>query len=198
MFMDMFDSIGTLVACCHEAKMVDQNGKIKGLDRLLGIDAAASMLGAALGTSTITSYIESAAGIEEGGRTGLTSIVTGVLFLLAILFVPIIGVVPDYATGPALVMVGLFMMKEIKRIDFVNLEEAFSAFIIIVMIALSYSISTGLAFGFMSFVFIKAVSGKAKEVKPTMWIIAILSLLFLTHERMGCIIEYLRTFIRSS
>ena len=195
MFMDMFDSIGTLVACCHEAKMVDNDGKIKGLDRLLAVDAAASMLGAALGTSTITSYIESAAGIEEGGRTGLTSVVTGVCFLLALLFVPIVGVVPDYATGPALVMVGLFMMKEIKRIDFANLEEAFPAFIIMVMIALSYSISTGLAFGFISFTLIKTVSGKGREVKPVMWVIVILSVLFLTLDSVGGMIEYLRTLI---
>jgi AGZA family xanthine/uracil permease-like MFS transporter len=193
MFMDMFDSIGTLVACCHEAKMVDQDGKIKGLDRLLAIDAAASMLGAALGTSTITSYIESAAGIEEGGRTGLTSLVTGICFLLALLFVPIVGVVPDYATGPALVMVGLFMMKEISRINFRNMEEAFPAFIIMVMIALSYSISTGLAFGFISFAIIKLVLNKGREVKPTMWVIAVLSILFLTLDSLDGIIEYLRT-----
>jgi AGZA family xanthine/uracil permease-like MFS transporter len=192
MFMDMFDSIGTLVACCHEAKMVDQNGKIKGLDLLLMIDGAASTLGAALGTSTITSYIESAAGIEEGGRTGLTSVVTGVLFLLALLFVPIVGIVPAYATGPALVMVGLFMMKEIKRIDFGNLEEAFPAFIILVMIALSYSISTGLAFGFVSFAVIKTLSGKLKDVKPTMWVIAILSVMFLSLDHLPAVIEYLK------
>jgi AGZA family xanthine/uracil permease-like MFS transporter len=192
MFMDMFDSIGTLVACCNEAKMIDEKGKIKGLDLLLQIDAAASMLGAALGTSTITSYIESAAGIEEGGRTGLTSVVTGVLFLLALLFVPIVGIVPAYATGPALVMVGLFMMKEIKRIDFGNLEEAFPAFIIMVMIALSYSISTGLAFGFISFVVIKTFSGKIRDVKPTMWVIAALSVMFLSLDHLPAVIEYLK------
>jgi len=195
MFMDMFDSIGTLVACCHEAKMVDQNGRIKGLDRLLAIDAAASMLGAALGTSTITSYIESAAGIEEGGRTGLTSLVTGICFFLALLFVPIVGIVPKYATAPALVMVGLFMMKEIKRIDFDNLEESLPAFIIIVMIALSYSISTGLAFGFSSFVVIKAVLGKARDVKPTMWVIAILSVFFLTMDKLPQVIEYFKGLV---
>jgi AGZA family xanthine/uracil permease-like MFS transporter len=192
MFMDMFDSIGTLVACCHEAKMVDENGKIKGLDRLLAIDASASMLGAVLGTSTITSYIESAAGIEAGGRTGLTSIVTGLCFLLAILFAPIVGIVPEYATAPALVMVGLFMAREVKRIDFTNIEEAFPAYIIMVMIALSYSISTGLAFGFLSFTIIKTLSGKAKEVRPTMWIIAILSVLFLMLDRLNDIIQYLK------
>lgn len=145
----------------------------------MGIDAIATMIGAVLGTSTTTSYIESAAGIEQGGRTGLTSIVTGVLFLLAILFVPIVEIVPGYATAPALIMVGLFMMKEVKQIDFSNMGEAFPAFIIIVMIALSYSISTGLAFGFISFTIIKSVSGRVKDIKPTMWIIALLSVLFL-------------------
>jgi AGZA family xanthine/uracil permease-like MFS transporter len=193
MFIDMFDSVGTLVACCHQANMVDENNKIKGLDRLLGIDAIATMIGAVLGTSTTTAYIESAAGIEQGGRTGLTSIVTGVLFLLALLFVPIVGIVPEYATAPALIMVGLFMMKEVKKIDFANLEEAFPAFIIMVMIALSYSISTGLAFGFISFALIKIVSSKARDVKPAMWIIAILSILFLTLDRLPGIIEYVKS-----
>jgi len=192
MFMDMFDSVGTLVACCHQADMVDDKGKIKGLDRLLGIDAIATMIGAVLGTSTTTSYIESAAGIEQGGRSGLTSIVTGVLFLLALLFVPIVEIVPGYATAPALIMVGLFMMKEVKQIDFSNMGEAFPAFIIIVMIALSYSISTGLAFGFISFTIIKSVSGRAKDIKPTMWIIALLSVLFLTVDRLTDIINWLK------
>jgi len=193
MFIDMFDSIGTLVACCHEAKMVDEKGTIKGLDRLLQIDAAASMLGAAMGTSSIASYIESAAGIEEGGRTGLTSVVTGLCFLAALLFVPIAGIVPKYATAPALIMVGLFMAKEVKKIDFANMEEAFPAFIIMVMIALSYSISRGLAFGFVSFTLIKIVLGKVREIKPAMWIIAILSVLFLTINQIPTLIEYLRS-----
>jgi AGZA family xanthine/uracil permease-like MFS transporter len=195
MFIDMFDSIGTLVACCHEAKMVDKSGRIKGLDRLLGIDAIATMAGAVLGTSTTTSYIESAAGIEQGGRTGLTSIVIGLLFLVALPFVPLVAVVPEYATAPALIMVGLFMMKEITSINFRDLEEAFPAFIIMVMIALSYSISTGLAFGFISFTLIKVVSGNGREVKPAMWIIAILSLLFLTMDHLGGVIEYIRNLI---
>ncbi len=195
MFMDMFDSVGTLVACCHQADMVDEKGKIRGLDRLLGIDAIATMIGAVFGTSTTTAYIESAAGIEQGGRTGLTSIVTGVLFLLALLFVPIVKIVPEYAAAPALIMVGLFMMKEVKRIDFSNIGEAFPAFIIMVMIALSYSISTGLAFGFISFVLIKIVSRKAGDIKPVMWVIAILSTLFLTIDHLCGIIEYVRSLM---
>ncbi len=192
MFMDMFDSIGTLVACSHQAKMVDNQGRIKGLDRLLSIDAIATMTGALFGTSTTTAYIESAAGIEQGGRTGLTSLVTGFLFLLAILFTPLVGVVPEYATAPALVMVGLFMMKEIRGIDFTNMQEAFPAFIIIVMIALSYSISTGLAFGFISFVLIKTASGKIREVKPTMWVIAIMSVLFLAGDKLSELIKFVK------
>lgn len=190
MFMDMFDGVGTLVACCHEAGMVDEQGRIKGLGRLLAIDTAASMVGAVLGTSNVTAYIESAAGIEQGGRTGLTALVTALCFVLALLFVPLVGIVPPYATAPALVMVGLFMMKEIRRIDFGNLEEAMPSFIILVMIALSYSISKGLAFGFISFVLIKLVSGKVKDVKPTMWVIALLSLLFVTMDRLRAVLNF--------
>jgi AGZA family xanthine/uracil permease-like MFS transporter len=192
MFMNMFDGIGTLVACCHQAKMVDSHGKIKGLDRLLAIDALAAMTGAVFGTSTTTAYIESAAGIEQGGRTGLTSVVTGAMFLLAILFVPLVGVVPEYATAPALVMVGLFMMKEVRVINFADIQESFPAFIIIVMIAFSYSISTGLAFGFISFVLIKSAAGRIREVKPTMWIIAGLSLLFLSADKLGDLLKFIK------
>lgn len=192
MFVDMFDSIGTLVACCHQAKMLDDRGKIKGLDRLLGVDAIATMIGAVMGTSTTTSFAESASGIEQGGRSGLTAIVTGVFFLLALLFIPVVQMVPKYATAPALIMVGLFMVREVKRIDFGNLAEAFPAFIIMVMIALSYSISTGLAFGFISFVVIELVSGKVRRVKPAMWVIASLSLTFLSLEQLPGLIERLR------
>jgi AGZA family xanthine/uracil permease-like MFS transporter len=150
------------------------------------------MLGAALGTSSIASYIESAAGIEEGGRTGLTALVTGLCFALALLFVPVVGIVPKYAAAPALVMVGLFMMKEIKRIDFADLEEGLPAFVIMVMIALSYSISTGLAFGFISFVLIKVMAGKTAQVKPTMWLIALLSLVFVTMDRLRAVFDSLK------
>nr|MBC8218596.1 NCS2 family permease [Planctomycetota bacterium] len=126
---------------------------------------------------------------------GLTAVVTGTLFLLTVLFVPVVGIVPRYATAPALIMVGLFMMKEVKRIDFANIEEAFPSFIIMVMIALSYSISTGLAFGFVSFTLIKMVSGKVKEVKAAMWVIAALSVLFLTLDHMPGMIERLRSIV---
>ena len=158
--------------------MADEKGNIKELDGILAIDAAATMFGALLGTSTTTSYIESAAGIEEGGRTGLTSIITGLLFLIAVLFVPIIGIVPSYATAPALIMVGLFMIKEIKKIDFTHLENAFPAFIIMIMIAFSYNISTGLAYGFISFTLLKIITRKIAEIKPAMWLITALSVFY--------------------
>ncbi|OGX11066.1 MAG: guanine permease [Omnitrophica bacterium RIFOXYB12_FULL_50_7] len=177
MFMDLFDSIGSLVACCHQAKLTDEKGNIRGLNRLLSLDALASMLGAVFGTSTTTAYIESATGIGEGGRTGLTSIVTAGLFLLGMLFIPVIAIVPVYATAPALILVGFFMMKEIKEIDLSNIEEGFPAFVIIVMIALSYSIAAGLAFGFLSYVIFKTVRLKFREIQPAMWVIAALSLL---------------------
>jgi len=177
-FIDMFDSIGTLLAVAPPAGLTDAEGKIKGLDRLLAIDATATMFGAICGTSPATAYIESAAGVEQGGRTGLTSVVTGLLFLVALLFVPLVGIVPPYATAGALIMVGLFMMKEVKKIDFSDLRQALPAFIIIVMIALSYSISTGLAFGFIAYTLIQIIAGKIRSVKPAMWIIAVLSVLY--------------------
>ena len=194
-FIDMFDSVGTLIACCHQAGMADEKGNIVGIDRLLSIDAVATVIGSLLGTSTVTAYVESAAGIEQGGRSGLTSIVTGILFLLALLFVPLVTVVPLYATAPALIMVGLFMMKEVKKIDFDSMDQAFPAFIIMVMIALSYSISTGLAFGFVSFTLIKLVSGKVKDIKPAMWVIAVLSILFLTVDQYPVIISWIKSII---
>jgi len=179
MFIDLFDSIGTLVACCEKAQMRDERGQIRGLDRLLGIDALATMAGALLGTSTTTSYVESAAGIEQGGRTGLTSVVTGVLFLLALFFIPVIAVVPGYATAPALIVVGYFMMKEARKINFRKLDELIPSIIIVVMIAASYQISMGLALGFVSFVIVKTLLGRYKEVHGAMWLIAGLSLAFL-------------------
>jgi AGZA family xanthine/uracil permease-like MFS transporter len=177
-FIDMFDSIGTLLAVAPPAGLTNTEGKIKGLDRLLTIDASATMFGAMCGTSPATAYIESAAGVEQGGRSGLTSVVTGACFLLALLFVPLVGVVPPYATAGALIMVGLFMMKEVKKIDFSDLPQALPGFIIIVMIALSYSISTGLAFGFIAYTLIQIIAGKTKDIKPAMWIITLLSVVY--------------------
>jgi AGZA family xanthine/uracil permease-like MFS transporter len=174
MFVDLFDSIGSILGLAQEADMVDKNGKIPVLGRLLSMDAIATMFGAFCGTSTTTTYIESASGISAGGRTGLTSITTGLLFLLAIIFVPLLAIVPTCATAPSLIMVGFFMMKNIVKIDFKNIEIGFPSFIIIMMIALSFSISTGLAFGFLSYSAIKIFLGKLKEIRPALWIINLL------------------------
>lgn len=179
MFVDMFDSVGTIVACSKEAKLVDEDGSIKKLSAMLTLDAVATMFGALLGTSTTTSYIESGTGIEAGGRTGLTAVITGLMFVAAIVFTPLIAVVPGFATAPALIIVGLFMMRQIKDIDFSTLGKAFPAFITIVMMPLTYSISTGLAFGFISWTLIKLVSGKSKDVGLVMWIVTALSVLSL-------------------
>jgi AGZA family xanthine/uracil permease-like MFS transporter len=179
MFIDMFDSIGSLLGLAREADLVDKEGKVPKLDRLLTIDACGSMFASVCGTSPATTYIESAAGISSGGRTGLTSIMTGILLLLSILFIPLLSIVPKYATAPALIMVGFFMMKNILNIDFKDLEIGFPSFLIIILIALSYSISTGLAFGFVSFTLIKLFRGKLSEIQPSLWVVTILSLIFL-------------------
>ncbi|MBN2430458.1 MAG: NCS2 family permease [Acidobacteria bacterium] len=178
MFMDLFDSLGTLLGVAREADMMDADGNVPMLNRLLTVDAGATMFGAFCGTSTTTAYVESASGIASGGRTGLTSVVNGLLFLLAIPLVPLLVIVPSHATAPALIMVGFFMIRNILRIDFRRLEIGFPAFIIIIMIALSYSISTGLAFGFLSYSLMKIFTGRIREISLTLWVINLMCLLF--------------------
>jgi AGZA family xanthine/uracil permease-like MFS transporter len=136
------------------------------------------MFGAVCGTSTTTAYIESVAGIASGGRSGLTAVTTGLLLLATMFIVPLLAIVPSFATAPALIMVGYFMMRNISRIDLSNMETAFPCYIIMTLIALSYSISTGLAFGFLSYSLIKIARGKWREIKPTLWLINALCLIF--------------------
>lgn len=177
MFVDLFDSIGTIVACSYEAGIVKDDGRIPGINKMLCADAIATSVGALLGTSTTTTYIESGAGIAAGGKTGLSAAVTAVLFLVALVFAPIIGIVPSFATAPALIIVGVYMFKNIKEIDFTHFEVAIPAFLTIILMPLSYSISTGLAFGFLSYIVIALISGKAREVHPVMWVVGLLSAL---------------------
>lgn len=177
MFVDLFDSLGTLLAVSYEAGRVEASGRIPGIGRMLGADAVATVVGAVLGTSTTTTYIESAAGVAEGGRTGLTSLVTGALFLLALFFSPLIGAVPSYATAPALVIVGLFMIRGIHRIDFQRFDEALPAFLTILLMPLTYSIATGLLFGFLSYVLLKVLTGRLEDLNAVLVVIALLSLL---------------------
>jgi AGZA family xanthine/uracil permease-like MFS transporter len=176
MFVDLFDSVGTIVACANEAEMIDEKGKIENVSKILEADAAATVIGALLGTSTTTTFIESASGIAQGGRTGLTSVTTAVLFFLAMFFTPVIGIVPAFATAPALIIVGVYMFKNLINIDLHKIEIAIPAFLTIILMPLTYSISTGITFGFISYAIIEILSGKMKSVKPTMWIIVALSL----------------------
>ncbi len=175
MFVDLFDSVGTIVACANEAEMIDEKGKIENVSKILEADAAATVIGSLLGTSTTTTFVESASGIAQGGRTGLTSATTAVLFFLAMFFTPVIGVVPVFATAPALIIVGVYMFKNLIDIDLHKIEIAIPAFLTIILMPLTYSISTGITFGFISYAIIEILSGKVKTVKPTMWIIVVLS-----------------------
>ncbi|MBU0479516.1 MAG: NCS2 family permease [Proteobacteria bacterium] len=176
MFVDLFDSIGTIVACSYESGHVEPDGTIRNIDRMLEADAIATIAGALIGTSTTTTYIESASGIADGARTGLASVCTAGFFLLALFFAPLIGAVPSFATAPALIVVGVFMFRSIKEIDFADFRMALPAFLTIVLMPLTFSIATGLTVGFLSYVVISALSGRAKEVSPVMWLIGLLSL----------------------
>jgi len=176
MFVDLFDSLGTLLAVCREAGMTDREGNIPGLPRMLTADAIATVGGALLGTSTTTTYIESASGVADGGRTGLTGLTTAILFLAAALFTPLIGAVPAFATAPALIIVGIFMMRGIGQIDFYNFEEGAPAFLTFILMPLTYSIANGLAMGFLSFVLLKLFLGKIRECDPFLVGAAVFSL----------------------
>jgi adenine/guanine/hypoxanthine permease len=176
MYMDLFDSIGTILAVSDEGKLIDRDKNPKNIKKILMVDASATMFGAIFGTSTTTSYMESAAGIAEGGKTGLTAFVIGILFFLSMFFSPLISIVPYFAVAPALVIVGIFMMKSINKIDFQNLEYAIPAFFTILMMPLSYSISTGISFGFISYVLIKIFKLQFKDLNFLIILIFILSI----------------------
>lgn len=175
MFVDLFDSVGTLVACSYEADMVEEDGTIQKIDTMLEADAAATVFGSLMGTSTTTTYIESASGIEDGGRTGLTSLVTAVLFVAALFFSPLIALVPDYATAPALVVVGIFMFRNIRKIPLDDWGDLVPAFLAIILMPLTYSISLGLTFGFLAWIILKIATGKFRQIGWVMWIVGILS-----------------------
>lgn len=176
MFVDLFDSLGTIMACAHEAEMIDEKGKIKNVSKILEADAMATVIGSLLGTSTTTTFVESASGIAVGGRTGLTALTTAILFVVALFFSPIIGIVPPFATAPALMLVGVYMFKNLLDIDFHNIEVAIPCFLIIIMMPLTYSISIGIAFGFISYILVCLFKGKPQEIKPIMWAIGFFSI----------------------
>jgi AGZA family xanthine/uracil permease-like MFS transporter len=177
MFVDLFDSVGTIVACSYEAELVREDGSIERLDRVLEADAVATVAGALLGTSTTTTYIESGAGIAAGGRTGLTSVATGLLLLATLVVTPVIAMVPAFATAPALILVGALMFRNVARIDFTRLDTAVPAFLTMVLMPLCYSISMGLAFGFVSHLLMALALGRWRRVHPLMWAIGVLAAL---------------------
>ncbi len=172
LFVDIFDTVGTLAGVATKADMLDEDGKLPRVGKALMADAVGTIAGACLGTSTTTTYVESASGVAEGGRTGLTALTTALMFGLALFFAPLFTIVPSAATAPALVMVGLFMMGSIKDIDFEDYTEAIPAFLTIIMMPFAYSIAEGIAFGMVSYVVLKALSGKYKDVSLIMWILA--------------------------
>jgi len=178
LFVDLFDNMGTLIGVCQRAGLLDKQGNLPKIGRALTADATAAMVGSTLGTSTVTSYIESAAGVEAGGRTGLTAITTAGCFLLALFLSPLIAVIPAAATAPALVIVGVFMMQSVAELDLKDFAKAVPAVITMLAMPLTFSIAEGIAIGFVVHVFFMLGIGRGKEVKPLSWV---LGLLFLAH-----------------
>lgn len=178
MYVDLFDSLGTFMAVMRRAGLVDEQGQVRRLSTLLKVDCLSTIFGALMGTSTITAFVESAAGVAQGGRTGMTSVTTGVWFLLAMFFAPIIMVVPPYATAPALIIVGLYMLRDIKEISFKELDDALPAFLVILLMPLTFSISHGIMFGFLSYVGLKVVLRKWSELNWMVFLVGCFSLIY--------------------
>jgi AGZA family xanthine/uracil permease-like MFS transporter len=176
LFVDLFDTSGTLIAVADKAKLLDKDGNLPRLNRALLADSGASIAGSMLGTSTTTSYIESVAGVAEGGRTGLTAVVVGILFLLALFFAPLAGMVPAYATAGALLYVAVLMVGGLKSINWEDITEAAPVVIIALMMPLTFSIANGISIGFIAYAAIKVASGKSKELTLSVWFLAILFL----------------------
>ena len=177
LFVDIFDTVGTLAGLASKAKMLDEHGKLAKSDEALLADALSTSLGAMLGTSTTTTYIESASGVQEGGRTGLTAMVVAGFFAISLFFAPIFLTIPGFATATALVVVGVLMLEPIGNLKLDNLEDLIPLGITIITMPLFFSISHGLAFGFISYVVVKTAAGKFKDISPLMWTLAILFLL---------------------
>ncbi|MCI6552926.1 MAG: NCS2 family permease [Lachnospiraceae bacterium] len=177
LFVDLFDTLGTLIGVSSKANMLDKNGRLPHIKGALLADAIATTAGAVLGTSTTTTYVESAAGVTEGGRTGLTAVVTGLLFLLAVIFSPLFLTIPSFATAPALIIVGFYMMGSVAKINFSDMTDAIPAFLCIVAMPLAYSISEGISIGVISWTIINLISGKAREKKISI-LMYVLTVLF--------------------
>ena len=169
LFVNLFDTAGTLLGVANRANLIDENGDVKNLDRALKADSTSSVVGAFFGCAPVTSYVESSAGVEAGGRTGLTAVVVGLLFLLAIFFSPLASIVPAYATSGALIYVAILMLGGMEKLDWTDTTELVPSLIMIVMIPLTFSIANGIALGFISYVVIKAFVGEIKSVSSGAW-----------------------------
>jgi AGZA family xanthine/uracil permease-like MFS transporter len=176
-FVDIFDTVGTLVGVTTQAGLIDKNGEIPRVKQALLADAVGTVVGAALGTSTVTSYVESTAGVAAGGRTGLTALTTGVLFLAALFLSPIFLLIPGAATAPALVIVGFLMMRSVTAIDFTDPTEGIPAFLAIIMMPFGYSIAEGIVYGLLSCVILKAATGRFKDISLVTWILFVIFIL---------------------
>lgn len=181
LFVDFFDTAGTLVAVANRANLIDENGELKNVERALLADAIGTVFGAFMGTSTVTSFVESTSGVEVGGRTGLAACTTGILFLLSIFFSPLLIAITNAVTAPALVVVGILMAQQLKGIEWDNLVFGASGFMTIIFMVLGYSISNGIAIGFITYVLTMVGVGKAKEVKPIIWVLVIAFVVYLVY-----------------
>lgn len=177
LFVDIFDTLGTVIGCASKVNMLDENGELPELKGILLADAVGTTVGACLGTSTITTFVESSSGISEGGRTGLTSVTVGVFFLLSLFLSPLFLTVPSFATAPALIVVGFMMMQQVKNIEWDDMLEAIPAFACITMMGFAYSISEGISFGIMTYVVLHLLMGKKDKINALMYILTILFIL---------------------
>ena len=171
LFVDMFDTVGTLIGCATKADMIQKDGSIPNVKEALFADAVGTTVGAILGTSTVTTFVESSAGVVEGGRTGLTALTVAVLFVVSLFLEPLFGSIPSVATAPALILVGVFMMTPVKDIDWNDMTEAIPAFLTIIFMVVAYSIAEGIMFGSISYVLLKLVGKKGKEISGMTWVV---------------------------
>lgn len=181
-FGDFFSTLGTVLGVAGKAGMLDDDGNLPGIQKPFLVDAIGTCVGALTGCTTITTYVESSSGVEAGGRTGLTAVTTAALFLLSVFAAPLFLMIPDAATGPALIFVGFLMMADIGKIDFSNFSEAFGPFVMILFVIFTGSIASGIAAGILAHVFIKCITGRFKEVHPGMYVLCVPLVLYFLYN----------------